>query len=590
MKKFWNLILAISVILGTVACTEEGGFILGNYTDGFSFIAVIDHTRADVVDNDGAWQTVWSGDDTLYITSDKGNFSFTNSVEEPSRFVATDAEASVLRNATNIVITTQHQNGSVVDSDAGKRGLSLRGEYEQFPKSGRVSLGIESAFFRLACDSDVTLMADAAIFSGINGGNNLEKSITLKAGNDIWVAFTPCVEKTSITAIVAGKEVMSAKNLALEPCVIYNLGKIVPEPEPAPEPTPEPEPAPEPEPEPEGSIVYLVPNNEWRASNAWFAAYLWDSNNEVNITLTDDNGDGIYSAAIPTSMTNIIFCRMNPAYREFAWSSVWAQTADLTVGIAPNNYYYITGANSGEWRSAGYNPNPPAAEPSKWAVAGSYNGWSSDDVMYTTAVENIFIRECVTFKAGEKFKIKSVGSWDIDFGGGVTNLMPNVWMRGVYKGSSIVVAESGTYDIYFDSVNEFIYLMEEGVDYTSAIEQTNSGDNSQPSDVSWGLCGTHNNWGLDGNKDYVLTWDSTIGLYVAYNVTLTGEFKVRADNAWGNDYGSNSFIYVDNYYGTSMTKSGGNCICVSGNYDVYFDLTNRLVWIRTPGSEAPINE
>ena len=570
MKRFWNLILAISVIFGTVACTEEGGFILGNYTDSFSFIAVIDHTRADIVDNDGAWQTVWSGDDTLYVTSDKGNFSFTNSVEEPSRFVATEAEASVLRTATNIVITTQHENGSVVDSDAGKRGLCIRGEYEEFPKSGKVSLGIQSAFFRLACDSDVTILTDDAIFSGINGDCNLENNITLKAGDDIWVAVTPCVEKTSITAIVADKEVMSAQNLALKPCVIYNLGKI--------------------EPESENSIVYLVPNNEWRSSGAWFAAYLWSDNGEVSVKLTDEDGDGIYSTAIPQDMTNIIFCRMNPAYREFAWSSVWAQTADLTVGIAPNNYFYITGANSGEWGSAGYNPNHPNEEPSKWAVAGSYNGWSSDDVMYTTEEENIFVTRGLTINAGDKFKIKSVGSWDIDFGGGVTNLMPNVWMVGVYKGSSIMVAKSGIYDIYFDSVNEFIYLMEEGVHYTNAIEQTNNGENSETSDISWGLCGTHNDWGRDGNKDYVLTWDQTIGLYVAYNVTLTGEFKVRADNSWGNDYGSNGWVYFDDYYGAPMTKSGGNCICVSGTYDVYFDLSNALIWVRTPGSEAPINQ
>lgn len=461
MKIFSKLMLAIALILGVAACTDGSVNIFGDSTEGFAFVASIDHTRADMVNNDGIWRTVWSGDDKLLVTSDKGEFTFTNSAEKPSLFVSTDVEAEALRDATNIVITTLHENGSTVDSDAGKRGLSLRQEYERFPENSKVSLGVQSAFFRLACDYDVTLTADAAIFSGINASNALETNISLKAGDDIWVALNPCVEKTSLTVTVEEENVLVVEEVALKPCVIYNLGKIVPE-------TTEPE---------------------------------------------------------------------------------------------------------------------QDSEPSSWAVSGSYNGWSSDDVMYTTAIENLFVRNSLTFQAGDKFKIKSVGSWDKDYGSSVTNLMPNVWITGVYKGSSITVANSGTYDIYFDSVYELIYLMEEGVDYTSAIEQTN-----KPTDVSWGLCGTHNDWGRDGNKDYELTWDQTIGLYVAYDVTLTGEFKVRADNTWGNDYGSNCELIVDDDWSTIMGKSGGNCICEPGNFDVYFYVypaNGALIWVRTPGSEAP---
>ena len=570
--------VAISVILGVAACTNDGVNISDNNIEGFSFIASIDHTRTDMVNNDGVWQTVWSGDDKLLVTSDKGNFTFTNSQEEPARFVSTDVEAEALRDATNIVITTEHENGSVVDSDAGKRGLSLRQEYERFPESGKVSLAIQSAFLRLACDYDVTITADAAIFSGINASNNLETNITLKAGDDIWVAVAPCVENTSITVAIEEREVFFVEELALKPRVIYNLGEIVPEITPEPEPEPEPEPTPT----PESVDVYLVPNAEWRDSGAWFAAYLWEDGVETNVTLMDENGDGIYSASIPKSMTNIIFCRMNPAYTEFAWNYVWKQTADLKVGVAPNNYFYITGENRGEWRSADYNPNPPTTELSEWAVAGTFNGWG-DEVMFTTDVANIFVAQGLELEEGAKFKIKGVGSWNVNFGGGINNLMPNMWMTCVDSGKNIAIAKSGTYDIYFDSQNKYIYLMEEGVHYTMATKQSVDGQES----ISWGLCGTHNNWGNDGIKDIVLTWDPTIALYVAYNATLTGEFKVRANNAWGNDYGSNSTVVVNDNEGKPMTKSGGNCKVSSGTYDVYFDLSNALIWVRTPGSAAP---
>ena len=836
MKKFWNLMLAVTVMLGAAACTGDVTDIFGTgNNDGtgeeFSFIAEIEQTRVDVVDSEGALQVVWSGDDKLYVTSDKGNFTFANSPEELSRFVSTDANVTALSEATNIVITTLHENGSVVDSDAGKRGLSLRKEYELFPEDAKVSLGVQSAFFRFACDYDVTLSADAAIFSGVDGSKNIEASVTLKAGNDIWVALTPRVEKVSLTATIAGKMEFYAEEILLEKGGIYDLGKIVPEVAPTPE--------------PEGKVVYLVPNDNWKEADAWYAAYLWESSDSTNVKLMDEDGDGVYSAAIPENMTNIIFCRMNPAYEEFAWNSdaeadhVWTQTADLVVGVAPNNYYYITGWESGEWNVEGYTPEPPAVEESSWAVAGSFNEWS-DTRMAATDEANIFVAQGLELKSGDEFKLKVAGAWDTNFGGGITNLMPNMWMKGYQDGSNIVVAKSGmydiyleyieggsyskiylvesgsdytatteqtsngslipdgggtepepedpnseykiyvykqnnswatvnlyswddmetlftgawpgtasstietingydymvwampatangskiniilnngtggagnqtadfalgvlnqdyylllngdtlsfvedkenpgdnsgnnpgeevagvasewalagdfnswgdtvmyttskpnlfvaksvsigaykevkikavgswdtnygggvnylnaniwtkvyaggsnfsiinagTYDIYFDKANERIYVMTEGTDFAAATEQSANGAAPDLSSASWGLCGTHNGW---SSPDIELAWDGTIGLYVAKNAKLTGEFKVRANNSWGEDYGCNGTITVNDAAGKAMTRGGGNCKVASGTYDVYFDLSAKKIWVRTPGSAAP---
>lgn len=828
--------LAASIVLSAASCTDDlkdlfdknNGSGNNDTTEGFAFIAEIEQTRVDVVKDGDAWKTVWSGDDKLYVTSDKGNFTFANSVEELDRFVCTDANASVLSDATNIVITTEHENGSVVDSDAGKRGMSLRKEYERFPESGKVTLGIHSAFFRLACDYKVTLSTDAAIFSGVNGSKNLEANVTLEAGEDIWVAFTPRVEKVNLTATIAGKMELSVEELAIESGVIYSLGKIVPEV------------APEPEPTPEGAVVYLVPNDDWKSADAWFAAYLWADSDSVSLKLGDDNGDGVYEAVIPENMTNIIFCRMNPAYTEFAWNSdteadhVWTQTADLTVGVAPNNYYYITGWQTGEWNVEGYTPEPPAVVESTWAVAGTFNDWG-DVLMVATDVANIFVAQGLTLNAGDEFKIKTAGSWDKNFGGGITNLMPNMWMKGYQDGQNISVAQSGVYDIYleyaegdeygkiylidaggdytvateqtsnnpgdntepedpnseykiyvykqnndwttvnlyswddaeiqftgawpgvaasatetingydymvwampaeangrnlniilnngeggvgnqtadfalgvlnqdyylllndstlsfvedmenpggnsgsnpgeeiagvasewalagdfnswgdmvmyttstanlfvaksveigaykeikvkqvggwnvnygvdgvnylnanvwtkvksgggnfsivnaglydvyFDNANKRIYVMTEGADFSTATEQTANGAAPDLSGAFWGLCGTHNNW---SSPDIELTWDGTIALYVARNAGLTGEFKVRANNSWGEDYGCNGTITVDADAGTAMTRGGGNCKVASGTYDVYFDLSGKKVWVRTPGSAAP---
>lgn len=582
MKKFWNLISALCVVLGVAGCSTVDGDVLDSVDGGFSFIATIDHTRADVVNNDGVWQTVWSGDDILYVTSDKGNFVFANSAERPSRFVAEDEGAEVLREASNIVIATQHEGGCVVDSDAGKRGLALRGEYASFPEDGRVSLGVESAFFRLSCTQQVTLEADAPIFSGVDGSSDKQvNGVTVGAGSDIWVAFEPCVEKVALTVTVAGKVEKSVEELALSPCVIYTIGEIVPTVEP----------------EPEVSYIYLVPNDEWMSDGAWFVAYFLNGNGDTEaVKLSDEYG--VYEAAVPEGMTTLVFYRMNPAYTEFGVNDlentrIWAETSLLDVGVAPYNYFYITGDSTGEWNSAGYKPNlpneptPPDVYYDKWAVAGTFNGWG-DEPMTATDEQYIFVKRSLWLDAGAEFKIKVQGSWAKNYGSGEpVTLRPNEWVLGFQDGHNIPVAYSGAYDIYLDAYSERIFLMRSGVDYTSAVEQGTAPEEPAPSTDSWGLCGLHNNWGNSGIMDTPMIWDDELELYVAYDAYLTEKFKVRSNNSWEDNYGSNGWVTVDSYEGTLVSSSDGNCRVGEGYYDVYFSLSATRVWVMTPGSEAP---
>ena len=126
--------------------------------------------------------------------------------------------------------------------------------------------------------------------------------------------------------------------------------------------------------------------------------------------------------------------------------------------------------------------------------------------------------------------------------------------------------------------------MTEGTDYATATEQSANGAAPDLSGASWGLCGSHNNWSAPDTK---LEWDGTIGFYVARNAKLTGEFKVRANNSWGEDYGCGGTVTVNATAGKAMSRGGGNCKVASGTYDVYFDLTGKKIWVRTPGSAVP---
>ena len=87
MKKFWNLMLAVLVMLGAAACTETDESVDAGYKAGVSFYATFgdDDTRAYIDDADGdkKWTTIWESGDTLEVTNTADNSSYT--------FVCTDA-------------------------------------------------------------------------------------------------------------------------------------------------------------------------------------------------------------------------------------------------------------------------------------------------------------------------------------------------------------------------------------------------------------------------------------------------------------------------------------------------------------------
>lgn len=80
----------------------------------------------------------------------------------------------------------------------------------------------------------------------------------------------------------------------------------------------------------EDTVLYLVPNANWKQSNARFAAYFF-GNGETWVSMTDENGDGVYEVVVPDGYNNVIFCRMNPSATKNIWDNKWNQTADLTV-------------------------------------------------------------------------------------------------------------------------------------------------------------------------------------------------------------------------------------------------------------------
>ena len=229
MKKFWNLMLAALVIFGAVACTEKE--VAPEQNAGMSFTATIDldETRTDVVFNETekVWETVWTGNETLMVLPKSGlpiPCNFTNTPSNPNRFTCADASSVV---GKSVKIQLVQANDSNMDSKAGKAGGSLYAEVDNFTADSNVTLSVGTAFLRYSSASEVTLSTAGSYIFDYSG--NTHDSITLPAGDDVWVAVKPGTVNLSYS--IDGDVVKTKEDLTIEAKKIYNLGTLAkPEP------------------------------------------------------------------------------------------------------------------------------------------------------------------------------------------------------------------------------------------------------------------------------------------------------------------------------------------------------------------------
>lgn len=240
-------------------------------------------------------------------------------------------------------------------------------------------------------------------------------------------------------------------------------------------------------------------------------------------------------------------------------------------------------------------PEEPEFVPEKslWALYGGWEGdaWT-DKFFYTTPTEGVVVVEDVVFKTdAQNFLVRKPSTeWADKYGAGSVNfLQTNKYVALAKDGGDIRIEMAGTYDIYFNVNTHTIYIMDADADFTTATQQTANGIAPDASTMSWGLVGVFNGWGA---PDVKLEWNGT--MYVAKGVTLSGEFKVRADETWSDSFGNGGNVTVG--AATTVYYNGGNCKVANGTYDVYFwydtavtlkeGVTGKL-WVMNAGAVAP---
>ena len=657
MKKFLNLMLVAFIALGVASCENfelpfDNPFDKGNGSkgegngnntdvtvDGFSFIAEIEQTRADVVEDGDAWKTVWTGDDKLRVIADGKSYIFANSEEELTRFECEDSNAANITNAKTIVISTYHEGAGTVDSDAGRKGLSLYKTYTSFPKDRKVSLAVRSAFFRYSSASSVTIKSEGKlIFSGVDGSSTSMDSITLPAGEDVWVPFEVKAATIAVEAIIGGKVVKSMDALEVEAGMVYNLGTLEGVP----------------------TMVYLNAG-VWNVDGAWFAAYFFNENDEsVAVTMTDEDGDGIFEGRVPENMQSVIFCRMNPEFTEFAWNDevntpVWNQTEDLYIGMEPENYYYVVDWSVGVWG----NKDGYVAPKATVGVVGSFQGWDvASPVAMDYADGGWLVASGVELFKGDAFKFVEGKSWDepnYGYEGSKLKAAVDTEYTLVLSGNDIIVTKNGKFDIYFNlstlsfkytCVEEFtdrtvdivienraewnplyIHLSHNGtaitpeegalvegntyavnanyIGETLSYYFTTTDKSTEPQNVTikrdgatvyvvedsseiipgelsaYSVPGVHNNWDTSATPMYVAG-----DLCAAFNVAAT-EFKIHntSNSKW---YGlASGSLSLGTWTTLSDNGAASNIIVAEGIYDIYFSEGRSMVCVVEAGAEVP---
>lgn len=228
-------------------------------------------------------------------------------------------------------------------------------------------------------------------------------------------------------------------------------------------------------------------------------------------------------------------------------------------------------------------------KPIVWVLTGTFNEWNETAcIMTKTATDNLFVAEDIELKSGDEIKVKDSTTWDTSYGGGITNLNANSWMKAYFNGSNIGVAKSGTYDVYFEYIKdgEFskMYLMEADADHSTATEQTENGalipdetPEVTPTDLVLGIVTSKSDWDASAALEMVAYNDAHayFGLELAEDET----FKIVKDSSMDVNYGYNSTIDTNENY-TLVEDGSGIQIGAAGAYNVYFNYSTKVLTVK----------
>lgn len=215
----------------------------------------------------------------------------------------------------------------------------------------------------------------------------------------------------------------------------------------------------------------------------------------------------------------------------------------VTYKISADDYGVDLGG--GEDPEEPEDPEDPKVE-NAWSIIGSVAGSNWDKDFYMKEVSaGIWVSSPIEFAEGDNFKIRFNNDWPDNRGlANADESLEEGTPKGAVADGQNIVAVAGKASVVYDSNNESLYLL------------------------GWGLTGSLS--GLSWDYDVPLYLDAD-GNWIAKGIDLSGEFKLRYQADWDQNYGGAAQI------GTfSLEASGSNMVLegASGLYDVLFNATD----------------
>lgn len=326
---------------------------------------------------------------------------------------------------------------------------------------------------------------------------------------------------------------------------------------------------------------------------------------DVKVTMNDDNTIKTIEAQKTTITENEV-----TETKLITWAKVWANTSNWCfvegttyyLAVVPQNFtkgftaqLEIDGVGTVDVKKleTAYElkPNtildlgeleyvaPPVTE-LNWGVAGTMTNWADNADLAMTAEGDWFVAKNVTIEAGSEFKFRANGNWTNNRGTeSATAVAADTETKVVANGQNMTAAVPAIYDIYLSKNADKMKLVKVG--------DIDVPDPEQPVASDWGIVGDLTNW--TDKKD--ITMYSYKGMYVAYEVKFPadGSFKIRKDGVWNDaaNYGLETSGDVEPGYYYKVISSGGsgNIKIKAGTYDIWFDLTNKRVYVLLPGTD-----
>lgn len=189
--------------------------------------------------------------------------------------------------------------------------------------------------------------------------------------------------------------------------------------------------------------------------------------------------------------------------------------------------------------------NVTQEEAEAFSVIGGMNGdgWATDIPMTAIAEagDPVYYSELIKFAAGDEFKIRQGGGWDVNFG-----------KDGVPGGDNIVAEKDGYFFVKFAPAADLS---------TATIELVKT------SYYGWAVIGTANGTNWDTDFEMEIQEDGTTYKLEGVEFADGGEFKVRQGHGW------------DNNYGADGVAGGDNVKVDAGTYTITFDSTTGMITV-----------